>query len=155
TCALPICAFERPLIFDDNDLPGIMLASAVRGYLNRFAVVPGRCFVVATNNDDAYRTAFDLAAGGLDVAAILDARDEPGPVADRARGQGLRVLTGALPGQARGGQMLKGVDAVDHDGNTLERINCDCLAVSGGYTPDVGLISHTGLKPEWDDAIAA
>lgn len=148
-------AFERPLVFDDNDRPGIMLASAVRGYLNRFAVAPGRRFVVATNNDDAYRTALDLAAGGLDVAAVLDARDEPGPAADRARDQGLRVLPGALSGRARGGRMLKAVDGVDHDGNVLERIGCDCLAVSGGYTPDVGLISHTGLKPEWDESIAA
>src|SRR5699024_2629552 len=92
---------------------------------------------------------------GLDVAAGLDARDEPGPAADHARHQGLRVLTGALPGRARGGRMLKAVDVVDHDGKALERISCDCLAVSGGYTPDVGLISHTGLKPEWNDTIAA
>ncbi|MCS4505981.1 sarcosine oxidase subunit alpha family protein [Arhodomonas aquaeolei] len=148
-------AFERPLVFDDNDLPGIMLASAVRGYLNRFAVAPGRRFVVATTNDDAYRTAFDLAASGLDVAAVLDARDDPGPAAEHARAQGIRVLTGALPGRARGGHALKAVDVVDHGGSALERIPCDCLAVSGGYTPDVSLISQTGLKPEWDEAIAA
>jgi len=148
-------AFERPLVFDDNDLPGVMLASAVRGYLNRFAVAPGRRFVAATNNDDAYRTALDLAARGLDVAAVLDARDEPGPVAERVRGQGIRVLTGVLLGRGRGGHGLRAVDIVNHRGAVLERIACDCLAVSGGYSPDVSLISQTGLKPEWDEAIAA
>ncbi|MGD8710166.1 MAG: 2Fe-2S iron-sulfur cluster-binding protein, partial [Ectothiorhodospiraceae bacterium] len=148
-------AFERPLVFDNNDLPGVMLSSAVRGYVNRFAVAPGQRFVVATNNDDAYRTALDLAANGLDVAAVLDARDNPGRAAERARDQGIRVLTGALPGRARGGHTIKAVDVVDNDGAALERIACDCLAVSGGYTPDVGLISQTGLKPRWDEAIAA
>ena len=67
-------ALERPLVFAGNDRPGIMLASAVRAYLNGYGVAPGRRMVIATNNDDAYRTALDAQAAGLEVAAIVDCR---------------------------------------------------------------------------------
>ena len=147
--------FERPLVFDDNDRPGVMLASAVRTYLNRFAVAPGRRFLVATNNDDAYRTAFDLAAAGCQVVAVADARAEPGAVAARAREQGLRVYTGALPARALGGRALRGVRLQGADGKVLDTLSCDCLAVSGGYTPDVSLASQCGPAPVWDAARAA
>ena len=68
-------AIERPLVFSNNDRPGVMLASAARTYLNRFAVLPGRKVVVATTNDGAYRTAFDLAAAGAEVT-VADMRAE-------------------------------------------------------------------------------
>ncbi len=67
-------AIERPLVFAANDLPGVMLASAARHYVNEFAAAPGRTAVVATNNDDAYRSALDLHRAGVAVAAVVDAR---------------------------------------------------------------------------------
>src|SRR5438477_12015828 len=71
-------ALERPLVFANNDRPGIMLASAARTYLNRFAVAPGQRAVVVTNNDRAYRTAGDPAAAGLSVT-LVDARSDADP----------------------------------------------------------------------------
>ena len=70
-------AIERPLVFRNNDLPGVMLASAAQGYAKRFGVLPGRAAVVATNNDSAYRAALDLAASGVNLLALVDAREKP------------------------------------------------------------------------------
>ncbi len=101
-------AIERPLAFAGNDLPGVMLASAVRDYVANHAVVPGRRTVVVTNNDDGYRTALALKAAGLEVPAILDARTEArGPLSEEARRAGLRVLTG------RGVSMVEGKGRVE------------------------------------------
>jgi sarcosine oxidase subunit alpha len=68
-------AHERPLVFDGNDVPGVMLAGAVRTYLNRYAVMPGERVVLATTNDSAYDTAEDLLAAGAEVVAVLDAAE--------------------------------------------------------------------------------
>ena len=67
-------AIERPLVFADNDRPGIMLAGAARTYANRYGALPGRRVVVMTNNDSAYQAALDLAQAGVTVAAIVDLR---------------------------------------------------------------------------------
>src|SRR5690606_22802783 len=88
-------AIERPLTFSGNDRPGVMLASAARIYVNRFGASPGRRGVVFTNNDDAYRTAIDLARAGVSVARIIDCRqDHTSPLADQARAEGLTVTGG-------------------------------------------------------------
>ena len=70
-------SFERPLIFPNNDVPGVMLASAVSSYINRYAVLPGRRAVLFTNNDSGYRTALDLADAGAEVRAVIDLRPNP------------------------------------------------------------------------------
>ncbi len=70
-------AHERPLAFADNDRPGVMLAGAARAYLHRYGVLVGRRAVVFTTNDSAYAAARDLAAAGLDIAAIVDTRPAP------------------------------------------------------------------------------
>src|SRR5690606_10091030 len=88
-------AIERPLVFPDNDRPGIMLAGAVRGYLNRYGVRAGRRVVIATAHDDAYRTALDLAAAGVEIAAVLDLRAQAnGFLPQQARARGIPVWTG-------------------------------------------------------------
>ena len=74
-------AVERPIAFGGNDRPGIMLAGAVRAYANRFAVGAGRRVGLFTNNDDGWRTAADLAAKGIPVAAVVDVRDREPPAA--------------------------------------------------------------------------
>jgi sarcosine oxidase subunit alpha len=68
-------AIERPLVFANNDLPGVMLAGAVRTYLNRFAASSGSCAVVFTDNDDGWRTVADITASGGKIAAVVDPRD--------------------------------------------------------------------------------
>ena len=88
-------AHERPLVFADNDRPGVMLASAARSYVNRYGVKPGSRAVVVTNNDSAYGAALDLAAAGVSVAAIADLRLSPtGPLVEQAREAGIELLAG-------------------------------------------------------------
>ena len=147
-------AIERPLVFGGNDLPGVMLAGAVRSYLNRFAVRPGARAVVFANNDDGAGTIADLAAAGVDVAALVDSRpDIPAAILALAKGLGIPVFAGATVRQAAGGTRVKKlVLGGSAAGTTLA---CDLLAVSGGWNPVVHLASHHGGKPVWNDAVAA
>ena len=150
-------ALERPLAFAGNDVPGVMLASAVRDYLVNWAVSPGDRTVVVTNNDDAYRTAIALTRAGLLVPAILDARDSaPGPLADEARALGIRVETGKAIARVRGGKRVTAVEICLQagEGAVLETIPCDAVAMSGGWSPVVHLWSHCGGKLTWDETQA-
>lgn len=150
-------AIERPISFAGNDVPGVMLASAVRDYIDLYGVAPGGRIVVVTNNDDAYRTALMAADAGLSVPAILDARQSPqGRLVAEARARGLRVLTGAAVVGVRGGKAVTGVEvgAQIGDGDVREVIDADCLAMSGGWSPVVHLWSHCGGKLNWDEGRA-
>ena len=117
-------------MFADNDRPGIMLASAVRAYLNGYGVAPGRRMVVATNNDDAYRTALDAQAGdrGRGDRRLPGA---PGALADRARDAGIPVRPSVVR-RARGRLEVRGVELATLDGAPLGRLECDLVAMSGG-----------------------
>jgi methylglutamate dehydrogenase subunit C len=143
-------AWERPMVFDDNDRPGVMLAGALRSYLNRFAVAPGRQVVVATAHDEGYRTAFDLQAAGVAVSAVLDARAQPGEASALAKEAGIRVMAGRLPARALGGRSLQGVRVQGLDGGAQETLECDTLAVSAGFSPDLSLLTQGGQRPRWD-----
>ncbi|HWT60714.1 MAG TPA: sarcosine oxidase subunit alpha family protein [Rhizobium sp.] len=142
-------AEERPLVFGGNDIPGVMMAGAMRSYLNRQAVAPGKSTVIFTTNDAGYRTAADLEAAGLGVAAIVDSR------ADAGKGwQGrAEVLKSARVIDAFGGQRLRGVSIETTDG--IRRIEADALAMSGGWSPIIHLACHRGGKPQWSDEAAA
>ena len=139
-------ATERPIAFGGNDRPGVMLAGAVRAYANRFAVGAGRRIGLFTNNDDGWRTAADLAAKGVDVAAVIDVRDRA-PFVDIP---GARILMGETVTATWGRRGVKGIELA-----TGERIALDCLAVSGGWNPNVHLTCHHGGKPAWREDIAA
>ena len=152
-------AIERPLVFCDNDRPGIMLAEACRTYLNRYAVKPGSKAVVFTNNDGAYRTALDMAAAGIEIAAIVDLRPAPeGPASERAEADGLPVLAGHAIVGTRGGKRIAGVRVarISADGTRIEgeaeALDCDLLAVSGGWNPTVHLFSQSRGKVVFDPA---
>jgi len=153
-------AHERPLVFANNDLPGVMLASAVRGYLNRYGVTAGARVVVDTTNDSAYDTVEDLHAAGVEVVAVVDARPEPSVRATEvATATGIRLLLGSTVLEATGTDWVDGVlaGAIDADGlpaGDTERIVCDLLAVSGGWSPVVHLHSQRQGRLRWDDAIA-
>lgn len=152
-------AQERPLVFANNDLPGVMLASSVNTYLNRYAVVPGKRLVISTTNDQAYQLALDWHAAGCEIVAIADTRTVvSGALPRLARERGLNVLTGMAVIEARG---RKHVDAVvvspiHESGKSLQGpaqiLDCDLVATSGGWSPVVHLSSHTGTKPVWNDA---
>src|SRR6056300_941141 len=103
-------AIERPLSFAGNDIPGVLLASAVRDYVVNWGVAVGDRTVVVTNNDDAYRTAIALKKAGLDVPVILDARaNGAGSLADTARKMGIRVEYGKAIAKVKGGKRVTGV----------------------------------------------
>ena len=150
-------AIERPLSFAGNDIPGVMLASAVRDYVVNWGTSVGDRTVVVTNNDDAYRTALALVDAGLQVPAILDARPEGGgALADEARARGIRVEAGRAVAKVKGGRRVTGVAMCLQagEGTVLEEIECDCVAMSGGWSPVVHLWSHCGGKLIWDDTQA-
>ncbi|BBK33689.1 sarcosine oxidase subunit alpha [Stella humosa] len=148
-------AIERPIAFQDDDRPGVMLAGAVRAYLNRWAAAAGRRLVLFTNNDEAYRTAIDWRQAGLDVAAIVDARrSTEGALPDAARAAGIRIVTNATLDRALGRGRVRGVVLRDGTGKT-SHIDCDTVAVSGGRDPAVALFVQAGGKLAWQDQIAA
>ncbi|MDX1784919.1 MAG: sarcosine oxidase subunit alpha family protein [Roseovarius sp.] len=147
-------AIERPLSFAGNDIPGVMLASAVRDYAVNYGVSLGDRTVVVTNNDDAYRTAICLKKQGLDVPVILDARVLPTDSAlmAEAKALGIRVLMGHGISSVKGGKRVTGVAICSQagEGAVLEEIACDAVAMSGGWSPVVHLWSHCGGKLIWD-----
>ncbi|MEO0915468.1 MAG: sarcosine oxidase subunit alpha family protein [Pseudomonadota bacterium] len=141
-------ALERGIAFPLNDRPGIMSAAAVRSYLNRYAVSAGRKVAIYGNNDDAHRTAADLAAANVRVAAVIDARPDASTDGDWPFYPGADVI------ETQGRLGLEGVTIRKADGNTL-RIGADVLAVSGGWNPAVHLTCHMNGRPVWQDEIAA
>ena len=139
-------AIERPIAFQNNDRPGIMTAGAVRAYLNRWGVAPGRRVAVFGNNDDAHRTARDLAAAGVHVVALIDSRAD----AEVTDFDG-RILRGAQVCNAGGRKALESVTVRTPTGE--EALQVDCLAVSGGWNPSVHLTCHLGGRPDWREDI--
>ena len=149
-------AAERPLVFSNNDRPGVMLASAVRIYLNRFAVVLGKEALVATNNDSAYATAFDLAQQGISVT-IADQRVHIHPrLQEQAKGLRIELRADTAIVDVLGGRTVRGaVLGGARNASRLTRRHCDLLCMSGGWSPVVHLTSHGGIKPRYAPEIAA
>jgi sarcosine oxidase subunit alpha len=147
-------ALERPLVFADNDRPGIMLASAVASYIHRHAVLPGSRAVLFADNDDAYEVAAALAAAGAEVAAIVDPRQEPGAaalpgVAGVPRYPGHRIVATA------GRTALRRVWLSPVGGGARVAVDCDLLAVSGGWNPAVHLFAQAQGRLRFDQGLAA
>ncbi|MER9971913.1 sarcosine oxidase subunit alpha family protein [Mesorhizobium sp. M0060] len=148
-------AIERPIVFPGNDRPGVMMASAVRTYVNRFAAMPGRKVALFTNNDDGWRTAEAIQQAGGDIAAVIDPRGKvPAQYQALAELSDLRVLSGGVSDVKGGVDGVRGVVVTDNTGRK-QQIDADCLAVSGGWNPNVGLSCFHRGKPVWRDDIAA
>ena len=144
-------AIEQPLLFERNDLPGVMLAAAVRRYANRYAVAVGRRVVFATNNDSAYLAALDLAASGVAVPVIADSRAAPPAVlAEAARARGVDVCPDTVVLRARGSRGLRAVELGRPNGSERRRIACDALGMSGGWMPTVHLYSQARAPIAFD-----
>jgi heterotetrameric sarcosine oxidase alpha subunit len=142
-------AQERMIAFGNNDRPGVMLAGAVRTYVNRFAASPGQRLAIFTNNDDGWRTAADAQAAGMEIAAVIDSRAGAKPSI-----AGAQVLTGARVTKVHGGQAVTAIDVTDAQGRTT-KISADALAVSGGWNPAVHLTCHLNGKPVWNESLSA
>ena len=146
-------SIERPVVFGNNDRPGVMMAGAVRSYVNRYAVAPGTRAAVFANNDDAARTIGDLEAAGVPVAAVIDAR--PGSsetLKIAARKAEAELIEGAIA-DAHGAHRVQSADVLTRDGR--RRLAVDLIAMSGGWSPAVHLSSHHGCRPQWNDALCA
>ncbi len=153
-------SIERGIPFTNNDIPNIMLASAARGYANRFAVQCGSKAVVFTNNDSAYATVSALKKVGVAVAAVVDSRSEtPGAQACKMLGDTER-LQGHVVIRAHGRHMLKSIEVgrlVDNERiiGQIQTIDCDLLCVSGGWTPTIHLFSQAQGKLRFDETLGA
>lgn len=147
-------AIERPLVFPDNDRPGIMLADAARTFALRYGALPGRRAVVAAGDDSTYAAALELKEAGVEVAAIADLRPSArGDGPERARSEGLRVETGARIAGTRGRRRLREVTLAH--GTREERIAADLLLMAGGWTPSVHLFSQSRGKLRYDEGLDA
>ncbi|MGC7101654.1 2Fe-2S iron-sulfur cluster-binding protein [Amycolatopsis lurida] len=146
-------AQERPIVFEDNDRPGIMLAASARDYLHRYGVLAGREVVVFTGDDAAYAAAIDLAGAGARVT-VLDVRDNPPRAWEtRANEAGIVVHPSSVVTGTEGGQRVEAVLARTADGGV--RLPADLLLVSGGWNPVVHLFSHVRGALAYDPALGA
>ncbi|WP_085033754.1 sarcosine oxidase subunit alpha family protein [Ensifer aridi] len=152
-------AIERPMVFAGNDIPGVMLTSAVRTYLNRYAVLAGERIVVATNNDSAYTAAIELANSGAKVTICDLRREIPAQLGENARNAGIDLRPGYAVLKVLGGKCVKAayVVPVTPEGKASGRgvrIACDLVTVSGGWTPTLHLWSQRFGKPQYDKELA-
>jgi sarcosine oxidase subunit alpha len=150
-------AIERPLVFANNDRPGIMLAGAARAYLNQYAVRPGNRAIVATNNNSAYLAAADLHDGGVNIAAVVDSRDRlDSHLMHLMQERGIPVDLGHTVHDTRGGQRIKAART-----GPIKTIggqhwqDCDLLCVSGGWAPTVHLHAQSGARPVYSSQLEA
>jgi sarcosine oxidase subunit alpha len=154
-CILASGAIERPLVFGNNDLPGVMLSGAVQKYVTHYAVSPGRNGVLFLNNDDAASLIPILAEAGINLAAVVDSRPRSSqPVRDAALETSTTLFPGAVISQVIGALAVTGVEITASRGQSI-KLDCDFVAMSGGWNPAVHLTSHLDGKPVWNEKIAA
>ena len=146
-------SIERPLIFNNNDRPGIMLSSAVKKYADYYGVVCGKKNVFFTNNDSAYESAISLNKKGLNVAAIIDIREKSdSELVKEVKKVGIKIYWSHTVVDTNGYKRLKEIVIMPlskDGGSVIEKkinIECDCLAVAGGWTPAVHLFTQSGGK---------
>lgn len=153
-------AHERSIVFPDNDRPGIMLAESVRTYLNRYAVTPGHNIVFVTTGASAYRAAADVQAAGIQTT-VVDLREESlcGPELQMLRSRNVEVMTGQLilgtTGRKRVTGLVVAKMGADVTSESPRKISCDCIGISGGWTPAVHLFSQSRGLLRWDTSIDA
>jgi len=151
-------SLERPLIFDNNDRPGIMLSSAVKKYADYYGVICGKKNVFFTNNDTAYETAISLFKKGIEVIAIIDIREKSKTsIVKQAEDLGIKVYWSHTVVDTYGYKKLKQISIMqlsDDDQSVIGskiNIDCDCLGVAGGWTPAVHLFTQSGGKLKFRD----
>ncbi|MBS9721445.1 sarcosine oxidase subunit alpha family protein [Tianweitania sp. BSSL-BM11] len=141
-------AEERPLVFGGNDTPGVMTATAMRSYLNRFGVAPGKKVAIFTTNNSGYALGSDLESAGVALTAIIDSRADGPAYSGQAR-----IIRNAVVTDAFGGKSLTSI-RIKHDGR-FETMDVDALGMSGGFSPVIHLALHRGGKAQWSDERAA
>ncbi len=145
-------AYEIPLLFENNDLPGIMLASGVRRLMHLWAVLPGTHAVVISANPRGLQTALDLNRAGVQVSAVAEIRRRlEDPLLEQLGANRINVLTGVSVVKANGSGRVESV--VLKVGDQVQEIACDLLVLSTGYMPANELLFQAGGKPAWDETL--
>jgi sarcosine oxidase subunit alpha len=151
-------SLERPLIFDNNDRPGIMLSSAVKKYADYYGVICGKKNVFFTNNDSAYESVISLFEKGIKVKAIIDIREKSNSsIVKQTKDLGIKIYWSHVVVDTQGYKKLKQISIMELSKDnksvvgTKTNINCDCLGVAGGWTPAVHLFTQSGGKLKFRD----
>ena len=151
-------AHERPMVFGNNDLPGVLLSSALADYAALYGVRVGQRVLLVANNDSAYDDALTLKAAGSQVT-VVDVRDgapSSGGRAQRAQAAGVDIVRGFVPLHAIGSAGVSGLVVCQMAGGkaTGERrtLACDAIGMAGGWNPAIHLYSHSGGKARWDES---
>ena len=148
-------ALERPAVFPGNDLPGVMLASAVEAYVNRYAVLPGERIVISAPGASAAGAALAAADAGARVTYCEAGGGLPSDVAEALAGAGVMVRAGRRVVRAEGRRGVRAAHVAPLAGGAFERIACDVIATCAGWTPTLHLWSQRHGKPRWDEGAAA
>ncbi len=155
-------AFERPMLFHNNDRPGTMLAHAARTYVTRYGVRLGEAGLFYTNNDAAYVDALAMVEAGQKLAAVVDLRTvAKGPNTEAFRATGVPIYANSVIADVKGSQRVKGavVSALTPNGQALadegQTVECDFIAMAGGWSPNVQLHSQSTAKVTWDETLGA
>lgn len=147
-------AYEYPLVFENNDLPGVMLASGARRLLQLWGVLPGKRAVVVSANRRGLGTALDLIQAGLEVPLVAELRQGPEPeLVEQLDAAGVEVLTNSVIQKATGGASLTGVQLWDSTNGQNRRVDCDLLVLSCGFLPANGLLYQAGGRFEWSEKL--
>ncbi len=145
-------AIERPLTFNNNDRPGIMLAKSVSKYLNGYGINLGKQIVIFTNNDSAYQTAIDCHYQNVNVVAVIDVRNNlEGELPLKVKQLGIKIYTGSIISNTSGRKKLKTVHIKKINQKNIEILNCDLLCISGGWSPTVHLFTQSRGKLKFRD----
>ena len=153
-------SIERPLVFGNNDTPGVMLSSAAKEYLKVYGVLVGKKPLIFTNNDSGYETAIEFKKNGIEPI-ILDTRKEPNSeIIDEAKNLGIQIKFSYVVVAAKGYKKVNAAEIAKisdnkNDLGTLENITCDCICVSGFWTPTIHLASQSGNKTTFNKDIDA
>ncbi|MBK0326200.1 sarcosine oxidase subunit alpha family protein [Rhodobacteraceae bacterium F11138] len=149
-------AAERPVLFANNDLPGVMLSSAVRAYADRYGVLAGKQAVVATSHDGGCLTACALADHGISIGAVVDSRATCAPdVAAALAKRGIGYIASSDVVAATGRKHVTGAEIRDRATGQTHRVDCDLVAMAGGWSPNAHLYAHTRRPLEYDRTLGA
>ena len=152
-------SLERPMVFNNNDRPGIMLSSAVKRYADYYGVATGQKNIFFTNNDTAYESAISLSKKGINVEAIIDIREQPNSdFINEAESLGIKIYRSYTVVDTEGHRRINKINIMElsKDGQAFTNskkitLNCDCLAIAGGWTPTVHLFTQSGGKLKFRD----
>ena len=153
-------SIERPIVFGNNDTPGVVLASAAKEYLKVYGVLVGKKPLIFTNNDSAYETAIEFKKNGI-WPIVIDSRKNPdSEMINEAKNMGIEIKFSHVVVSAKGYKKVKSADIAKISDNkkelsSIENISCDCICVSGFWTPTIHLSSQSGNKTKFNEEIDA